>query len=160
MGTTRDSMTIGEAARRLGVTTKTVRYYEQIGLLPHPSRTDSGYRRYGEDELVRLRFIGKAKSLGLSLEEIARILALSAEGGDPCPHVVGLLDQHLARIGETLARLADFREQLARLRAEAERATKGRVCGIIEHARVEWVRLALARPLARRTGRRSPSGGA
>lgn len=153
MGTVRDGMTIGEAARRAGVTTKTVRYYEQIGLLPHPSRTDSGYRRYGDDELARLGFIGKAKRLGLSLEEIRTILALSAQGSDPCPHVVGLLDRHLADIDETVARLSDFRQQLATLRADAESASRGRVCGIIEHARVEWAPLRLDRPLARRSAR-------
>ncbi len=98
-------MTIGELAGRAGLTTKTVRYYEQVGLLPPPSRTSSGYRRYGDDDVVRLQFIGKAKRLGLSLEEIRGILAISAEGRDPCPHVVGLLDRHLARIDETLAGL-------------------------------------------------------
>ncbi len=141
-------MTIGELAGRAGVTAKTVRYYEQIGLLPPAPRTRSGYRRYGEEELLRLQFIGKAKQLGLSLEEIRGVLAVSAAGSDPCPHVVGLVDRHLVQIDHTLARLSEFREQLAKLRAEAQRATKGRVCGIIEHASIEWVPLAIDRPLA------------
>lgn len=146
-------MTVGEIASRAGVTPKTVRYYEQIGLLRPPARTRSGYRRYGKDELEQMQFIAKAKHLGLSLEEIRGVLAVSASGTDPCPHVVGLIDRHLGQIDETLARLSEFRDQLAKLRAEAQRATKGRVCGIIEHASVEWVPLAIDRPLARRQGR-------
>lgn len=153
MSSASGAMTIGELAGRAGVSTKTIRYYEQLGLLTPASRTPSGYRTYGSDDRVRLEFIGKAKRLGLSLEEIRGIIVLNAAGSDPCPHVVGLLDRHLSEIDETLARLGDFREQLARLRADAERATKGRVCGIIEHASAQWVPLELDRPLARRTPR-------
>lgn len=147
-------MTIGELAGRAGVTAKTVRYYEQIGLLPPPARTRSGYRRYGEDELHRLQFIAKAKHLGLSLEEIRGVLAVSATGSDPCPHVVGLVDRHLDDIDRSLARLSKFREQLAKLRAEVQRATRGHVCGIVEHASIEWVPLVIDRPLTRRLERR------
>lgn len=145
-------MTIGDLAGRAGVTAKAVRYYERIGLLPRPDRTSSGYRRYGEDDLVRLRFVGKAKQVGLSLEEIRGILAISGKGSDPCPHVVGLLDQHIASIDGTLAQLSELRGQLARLRDESERATRGRVCGIIEHATLERAPLPLERPLVRRRG--------
>lgn len=148
-----DGMTIGTLAERAGVTTKTIRYYEQLGLVAPLSRTAAGYRRYGEDELFRLQFVGKAKRLGLSLGEIAEILALSARGTEPCAHVVGLLDRHLAQLDETLARLGDFREQLARLRDRSKQAAKGRVCGIIEHSNVDWVPLPLDRPLARRRAR-------
>lgn len=153
MGTSSGDLTIGELAGRAGVTAKTVRYYEQIGLLPAAARTGSGYRTYAEDDLLRLQFIGKAKQLGLSLDEIRGVLAISGSGSDPCPHVVGLIDRHLGQIDETLTRLSDFREHLAKLRAEAQRATKGRVCGIIEHASIEWVPLAIDRPLARRPTR-------
>lgn len=154
MSTTPAGMTIGELARRAGVTARTVRYYEQVGLVPPPPRTRSGYRRYGEDELLRLQFIGKAKHLGLSLDEIRGVIAVSAAGTDPCPHVVGLIDRHLGQIEETLTRLSEFREQLAKLRAEAQRATQGRVCGIIEHADIPVATIGpLTAPLAQRPGR-------
>lgn len=146
-------MSIGELASSAGVTPKTVRYYEQLGLLRPASRSRAGYRRYGPEDLSMLRFIGKAKRLGLSLQEIRSILTISARGSDPCPHVVGLLDEHLRQIDETLARLSDFRSQLGQLRGEAERATKGRVCGIIEHTSIRFDAEPIDRPLARRPSR-------
>lgn len=145
-----DAMTVGQLAARAGVTSKTVRYYEKLGLMPAPPRTRSGYRRYGDHELFRLRFIGKAKRLGLSLAEIGEILRLSGRGDDPCSHVVALLDLHVMQIDETLTRLTEFRDQLAELRDRSNEAANGRVCGIIEHATVEWAPLSFDRPLVRR----------
>lgn len=147
------AMNIGELAARYGVTTKTIRYYEQLGLLRPAARTTAGYRRYGEDEAQRLEFIAKAKRLGLSLDEIGQILALSGKGSDPCPHVLALFDRHLGEIDEALRRLGEFRDRLAELRVEAERASRGRVCGIIEHSRTDWLPLPFDRPLARPTRR-------
>lgn len=71
-------MQIGELAKLAGVAVDTVRYYERQGLLPLPSRKLSGYRRYESDDVLRLRFIRRAKVLGFSLEEIAGLLDLSA----------------------------------------------------------------------------------
>lgn len=71
-------MQIGELAKRAGVAIDTVRYYEREGLLPKPLRQRSGYRRYEADDVLRLRFIRRAKALGFTLEEIAALLALSA----------------------------------------------------------------------------------
>ena len=70
---------IGEAARRAGVAIDTVRYYEREGLIKPAARLDSGYRRYGEAELRRLRFIRRAKALGFSLDDIRSLLSLSDE---------------------------------------------------------------------------------
>jgi DNA-binding transcriptional MerR regulator len=70
---------IGQLARRAGVAIDTVRYYERNQLLPPAGRLASGYRRYGETELKRLRFIRRAKALGLSLEDIRALLSLSDE---------------------------------------------------------------------------------
>ena len=67
-------------ARRSGFTPATLRYYEEIGLLPPPSRTASGYRSYGDDALDRLAFIARAKQLGCALEEI-RDLSIAWDGG-------------------------------------------------------------------------------
>ena len=67
-------MRIGELADRLGVTTKSIRFYESIGLLPDPARTASGYRDYAEADAERLTFIKTAQRLGLSLDEIREIM--------------------------------------------------------------------------------------
>jgi DNA-binding transcriptional MerR regulator len=66
---------IGELAERVGVNPKTIRYYESIGLLPEPPRTDAGYRDYGPEDVERLAFVRRATELDLQLEQIAEILA-------------------------------------------------------------------------------------
>jgi DNA-binding transcriptional MerR regulator len=68
------TMVIGELARRAGVSPRTVRFYEALGLLPAPPRSEGGYRLYGEDDLRRLRFVRRARELGLPLREIRRLL--------------------------------------------------------------------------------------
>ena len=74
-----DSLGIGQLARRGGVGIDTVRYYERNGLLAPRGRLASGYRRYGELELARLRFIRRAQALGFTLKEVKELLALSAQ---------------------------------------------------------------------------------
>src|SRR4051812_30516281 len=97
-------MRIGTLATRLGVTTKSIRYYESIGLLPAPTRTAGGYRDYAEADAERLTFIKTAQRLGLSLDEIREVIALRDRGEQPCAHVARLLREHVAgldaRIGE------------------------------------------------------------
>jgi len=126
---------IGELAAQLGLNPKTIRYYEEIGLLPEPRRTPSGYRAYGLADLERLRFIAKAKAIGLTLDEIREILALRREGERPCQHVLELVDRKLEGVEQQVRALEDFRQELLTLRAEAARtvADHGRICSIIEH---------------------------
>jgi DNA-binding transcriptional MerR regulator len=69
---------IGELAHQTGLSIKTVRYYEQRGLLEQPPRTEGGYRLYGPEEVARLRFVQRAKLLGLPLEEIRELVGLAA----------------------------------------------------------------------------------
>lgn len=83
-------MQIGELARRVDVSTKTIRYYEDIGVLPQPERAPNGYRDYGEDAVDRLRFIRDAQATGLTLTEIASILDMRNHGLGTCHHVVDL----------------------------------------------------------------------
>lgn len=125
---------IGELATELGLNPKTIRYYEEIGLLPAPRRTPAGYRLYDTADRERLQFIAKAKAIGLTLEEIREILMLRRDGERPCGHVLGLLDQKLATVDAQLRTLADFRQDLVALREEAVETMSGDacVCGIIE----------------------------
>ena len=91
-------MKIGQLADRCGVSTKTIRYYEDIGLLAEPARTSSGYRNYSDDAVERLRFVRDAQATGLTLAEIASVLELKGSGERSCGHTMALIDEHLASI--------------------------------------------------------------
>jgi DNA-binding transcriptional MerR regulator len=104
---------IGDVARRTGVTVPTIRYYEEIGLLPVPPRSSSGYRRYSAGTLEDLRFIKKAQAVGFSLDEIREILGLSRSGQTPCEQVLSFARQHLAALDDRIRQLQQFREVLA-----------------------------------------------
>ena len=130
-------MRIGELADLVGVTTKTVRYYETIGLLPAANRTASGYREYAADAVGRLRFIRDAQATGLSLTEIQSILELKDQGERTCEHTRSLLHRQIDDIDERIARLQDARRTLLGLAARADRAdpsdcTDPHRCQVIE----------------------------
>lgn len=114
-------MKIGEVARRTGTTTKTIRYYEDIGLLPEPPRAPNGYRDYGGEAVDRLSFIRDAQATGLSLTEIASILDLRTRGEATCEHVTELLERHLAALDDRIERLRETRSKLAELTERARR---------------------------------------
>lgn len=126
---------IGALAADLNLNPKTIRYYEQIGLLPEPRRTPSGYRLYGAADRDRLTFIAKAKAVGLTLDQIRQIITLRGSGTCPCHHVLNLIDHNIAAIDAQLHALAALRQELSAIKE----ATPSRppedsaVCGIIEH---------------------------
>lgn len=99
-------MNIGEAARRTGLTPKTIRYYEDIGLLPPPERSGNGYRHYGMSELHRLGFLNRARSLGFSVEECRELLDLYADCERRSADVKKIA---LARMNEIDRRIADLK---------------------------------------------------
>ena len=150
---------IGEIAGELGLNPKTLRYYEEIGLLPEPDRTESGYRVYRQVDVERLRFIAKAKAIGLTLDEIRGILAVRREGQPPCQHVLGLVDDKLDIVDRQLRALADFRTELLALRSDAENAAAcdGTVCSIIEQHETTYAAesaLSVVAPISQRRSRR------
>ena len=104
---------IGDVAKRVGLNAKTIRYYEELGLLSEPNRTESGYRVYSDADEERLRFIKGAKALGLSLAEIKEIVGIWGAGTAPCTHVAQLLTDKLAELDRRIAELVSFRDALA-----------------------------------------------
>jgi DNA-binding transcriptional MerR regulator len=127
---------IGELSRRSGVPSKTVRYYEGIGLLEPPSRTASGYRTYPDAVLDRLAFIRSAQALGLTLGEIRSIIALRDNGEVPCAHVVKLLENRTEAIESTIRQLKDLRSELRHIvdrsrHLDPADCDAGRVCHLI-----------------------------
>lgn len=130
------SMTVGEAARRAGVSPKAVRLYETKGILRPAERTRSGYRTYSEQDVQVLRFVRRARALGLRLKEIGRILDLQRQGAQPCGTVVQLLEGHVRDIDRTMRELRALRKDLATsldvAKSSAARGDEVVVCPIIE----------------------------
>jgi len=114
-------MLIGEVTRQSGIAAKTLRYYEDIGLLDPPERTASGYRRYRPDVLERLTFITSSQALGLTLGEIRSIIALRDDGQPPCGHVLDLLVKRSDRIDQKIRELRALKVDLAKIVERASR---------------------------------------
>lgn len=108
-------MLIGEVAQQSGVPAKTLRYYEDIGLLAPPSRTGAGYRNYDDDVLDRLTFIRSSQAIGLSLGEIRSIIAMRDSGETPCGHVLDLLVDRAKEIDHTIKQLRGLKAELRHL---------------------------------------------
>ncbi len=108
-------MNIGQASARSGVPAKTIRYYEDIGLLAPAARTGNGYRAYGETDLHVLRFIQRARSLGFSVRECRQLIGLYRNPDRASAEVKALAEQRIEAIDRKLAELAAMRATLARL---------------------------------------------
>lgn len=131
---TRSALKIGELAQRLGLNVRTLRHYESIGLLPAPPRTEGGYRLYTEEDERRLRLVLQAKHMGLSLEEIGRILELRRHGS-ACSYVRQTVSRHVEEIDKQLADLRSLRAVLLDIMArgaEDEKTSDEPVCALIE----------------------------
>ena len=104
---------IGEASEQAGLSTKTIRYYEEIGLIPPAKLMANGYRAYSEDELDRLRFIRTVGALNFPLEDIEEILAFR-DRGKPCSYVMRLMEAQIEGISLRIRALGSLREELRR----------------------------------------------
>ena len=136
----------GTLASLVGVSTDTLRYYERRGLLPRPPRDASGYRRYPQAAVVRVRVIQQALDAGFTVEDLARVLKERDAGGAPCRDVFRIARARLDELDERIAALTALREQLARVVGEWEQRLAvlpaGRRAGLLD-------RLAAAPPDAR-----------
>lgn len=132
-------MRIGELAKKAGVNPRTIRFYEQIGLLPPAQRTMSGYRQYTDQDVDRLEFIRNAKALGVALQEIKEVLAFRDRGASPCPYVLRLIDTKVQEIQGRIQGLRMLARELQQLRRAAANipprriAAKARFCHILEN---------------------------
>jgi DNA-binding transcriptional MerR regulator len=105
---------IGDLARLSGLPVKRIHYYEQRGLLEPAARSEAGYRLYGPEEVARLRFVQRAKLLGLTLEEIRELVGLAARcnHGEIVPRLEEVLDAKLEETERKIAELSAFRQNL------------------------------------------------
>ena len=112
-------MLIGELALKAGLSAKTIRFYEQAGLMPAPPRTPAGYRDYPPGALDRLMFVANAQVAGFTLAEIRSVLAIRDCGDPPCRHVATLIGQHLAQVERRIAELTRTHDVLIDLQRRA-----------------------------------------
>ena len=126
-----DGVPIGEAARRSGVKVPTIRFYEQIGLLPAPPRSEGNRRQYGPGELRRLAFIRHARELGFETQAIRALLTLQDDPSQPCATADAIAK---ARLGEVEQRIRSLIALKAELETMIESCRQGRIdkCRVIE----------------------------
>ncbi|PZX12484.1 DNA-binding transcriptional MerR regulator [Palleronia aestuarii] len=108
-------LTIGNLAKKTGTKVQTIRYYEQIGLMPEPGRTEGGQRRYGEAELDRLSFIRHSRQLGFSLDAIRELLDLGDHPDRPCQEADTIARRQLKQVERRMARLEALQTELRRM---------------------------------------------
>jgi MerR family transcriptional regulator, mercuric resistance operon regulatory protein len=131
--------TIGMLSKRTGVNVETIRYYERIGILPKPARSEGGHRLYAEEYQQRLLFVRRARELGFSLDEVRALLGLIGRHG-ACAKVKSITDQHIAGIRRRIIELSRLKRALSALVARC-RGDQIPECPILD---------ALAAPAERR----------
>ena len=107
-------MNIGEVAERSGIPPKTIRYYEDIGLV-RPQRSGNGYRAFRETDLHKLAFLGRARALGFSIEDCRNLLGLYEDENRESAQVKAVAEEHLTAIDVKIAKLQSMRETLSHL---------------------------------------------
>jgi len=138
-----ETLRIGQVAQKLDLNPKTIRYYEEIGLLPEPKRTVSGYRQYAAPDVERIDFIRRARTLELSLDEIGEVLSFRDQDEAPCPYVLHLIVDKIEQVERKIEDLRELRRELRDLHTEAAAlpldtlAAKGHLCHIIENRKLE-----------------------
>jgi len=108
-------MNIGEVAERTGVPPKTIRYYEEIDLIPAPARSANGYRAYNDEAVHTLRFVASARNLGFTVEQCRALLALYRDKGRASADVKRVANEHIDEIDHRIAELQAMRKVLADL---------------------------------------------
>ncbi len=126
-----NSMGIGVLSERTGCKVGTIRYYEQIGLLPDPPRSEGGHRIYSLEHLKRLTFIRRGRELGFTLDEIRTLLGLVDGGSYTCGEVKALTLEHLQEIHKKITDLKRLEESLTAIAAECEGGAASK-CPIVD----------------------------
>ena len=115
-----ESIQIGALAKKLGITTRTIRYYEEIGIMGKSERSGGGTRTYNRDDVLRLKFILKLKDMGISLKDIqhlSEIFDINAQNFNTItPKLIEILDQHISRVDDKIASLSSLRQDIVEYR--------------------------------------------
>lgn len=110
-------MRIGELSKATGVSAKTIRYYEDVGLLIAPPRRDNNYRDYGDNDVATLKFIHRARNLGFAIKDVAQLVALWRDKDRASADVKAFATRHIAEVEVRIAELQSIRDTLATLAA-------------------------------------------
>ncbi len=110
------SVQIGKLAKSLSITTRTIRYYEEIGIMGPPERLEGGTRTYNQDDILRLKFILKLKELGISLkemQELAENFDINQQNFNTItPKLIEMLDLHISKVDQKIAKLSSLRNEI------------------------------------------------
>ena len=126
-----ENLTIGTVSQASGVKVPTIRYYEQVGLMPEPPRTDGNRRTYGRADLDRLTFIRHSRELGFDIDEIRTLLSLQDQPNQSCEQADRIAQTHLVEVRQKIASLMALQKELERM---VEGCSHGHVgeCRVIE----------------------------
>jgi DNA-binding transcriptional MerR regulator len=119
------NISIGQLSEKTGVKVPTIRFYEQIGLVAEPPRTEGNQRRYGQPEVERLNFIRNARELGFEVDDIRELLDMAGEPQASCHQADSIAMGHLREIDQRIAKLQALREELSRM---IEECGHGHIC--------------------------------
>ncbi len=122
---------IGDLSSQSGVKVPTIRYYEQIGLIAAPPRTEGNQRRYDQPALDRLKFIAHARDMGFSMDSLKSMLRLAGHREAPCADVDALVAEHLAEVDARIAQLTRLRGELSSMLSDCHHGTVAD-CRIVE----------------------------
>jgi MerR family transcriptional regulator, copper efflux regulator len=139
MLTKEKSKLIGSIAKKSGIPIKTIRYYDELGLLKTNGRTEGGYRLFDSDVFVRLKFIKRAQNLGLSLSEIKEFLQVHDRGNLPCDQIKLKLEEKLIAIEEQIQQLQILKQELKGLLSGWKKMPEypeETICPIIERSKI------------------------
>jgi DNA-binding transcriptional MerR regulator len=142
---------VGEVSRKLGLNPQTIYFYERIGLIPPPSRTEAGYRLFAQEDVDRLTFITHTKTMGLSLDDIREILAAKEQKSPTCQTIHDCLQKKAKAIEETIQQLQILRDELLPLINHCQRniecqdcANSEESCAVTDDSRYEFQRACSA----------------
>ena len=119
------NISIGQLSTKTGIKVPTIRFYEQIGLINAPPRTEGNQRRYGQAEVDRLNFIRNARELGFEVDDIRELLAMTAEPQASCHQADSIAMNHLREVDQRIERLQALRKELSRM---IEECGHGHIC--------------------------------
>ena len=116
-----EAVKIGEVARETGLSVDTIRFYEKEGLLKRPTRTEGGFRLFGQRDIDALKFIRNAQELGFALQEVRELLFLQGDGIESCEHVRELLEQKVGSVRGKIEELRKLQRSLQQALHQCER---------------------------------------